>query len=377
MTASAPIEKRAINKDNLHEVTRFGGPFVSLFLSRYAPGAGAGSEQVWLKGALHEIRHNLEGHHFPEDEIAQLLEPIEDLASSDAMPQGHARGEAWFVSPEGMIRLDVGGAAGRGFAVGQHPFLLPLLGALALPSDYYILGLAKHKVTLFRCQSGECVPVPLPATIPVDLEAMLAFDEPDRERDHAATGGAGVGQKRSVRFGTGSEAESADRYVHQFVKLLDQKIAAVMENKAAPVVLAGVRYEIAEFMRVAELLNVVRQGGIEGAWKDLTPAGLLARSAEVLRNRYKAEVAELTSRLRESDRKVENATETLKAALEGRVWRLFVSEDKSPTGWLQTWRDNLELNRAVAESLRRGADVFLASPDQMPDRARIAALLRY
>lgn len=312
----------------------------------------------------------------PAEEIAHLLEPAADLATGETGKQGHTRGAAWFLSHQGVTTLDVDGAAGRGFAVGQHPFVLPLLGGLALPSEFYILGLAKHNVTLFRCASGECVAVPLPESVPVNLETMLAFDEPDHDRDNRAAAGGTGGQMRMVRFGTGSEADDADRYLHQFFKLLDHKLQAVIQNKTAAIVLAGVRYEVAEFQRLTHGLNVVREGFVEGAWKDMTPAHLLAEASEVLRRRYAAEVQELTSRLRESESKVEGSVEALKATLEGRVWRLFVSEEK-PAGWLQNWREALELNRVAVEAIRRGADVFLAPPGEMPNGARVAALPRY
>lgn len=376
MTASASAEKRSITKDSIREIARFGGPSVSLFLSKYAPGAGAGSEQVWLKTAIQEIRHDLRRHHFPEEEIDQLMRPLDDLAASDTMKQGHARGEAWFLSPEATTRLETGGAAGRGFAVGQQPYVLPLLGALALPNDYYILGLARQNVTLFRCRNGEIAVVPLPDSIPADLERMLEFDEPDHDRDNQSAAGPSTGRMKAVRFGTGDEAESSMRYLHQFFKLLDRRVSNILENKAALVVLAGVHYEVTEFLRLAEWLNVVRDGSIEGAFKDMTPAQLLAKSADVLQCRYRASVNELAERLRESENKVENTTAILQSTLEGRVWRVFLAEE-SPMSWLQNWRENLELNRVVVEATRRGADVFLAEAGQMPDGSRVAAMLRY
>lgn len=376
MTAPASVEKRSVTRESFKEVSRMEGPFLSLFLPRYAPGAANGSDHVWLKNTMNEIRLDLERHHFPPDEIAQLTAPLSELLNAEGPREGHQHGDAWFLAAEGAVRLDGDGLPGRGYVVGQQPYLLPLLRALALPGEYYILGLAKQNLTLFQCRHGECHKVDLPANVPLSLETMLEFDPPDHDRDNRVSAGTMPGQGTAVRFGTGDEAETQPEYLHQYFKQLDTRVFAALENKAAPVVLAGVRYETAEFQRVAQSLNVVQEGTVEGAWKDLTPAELLAQSAGVLRSRYMHAVKEVAERLRETDRKVTTLNEALHAAVDGRVWKLFIPED-SPSIWLQNWREHLELNKVVVEAIRRGADVYLTPPELMPEGAAVAAMLRY
>ncbi len=373
MTSSVSIEARALTKETLKEVTRLGGPCVSIFFAPYAPGSGAGADPVWLANALDEIRNSLQGHHFEDAEIARLLRPVEDLAARGELSRGHAGGEAWFLAPEGMARLATTGETGRGFALGQQPFVLPLLGALTLPEEYYVLGVAKRDVALFRCAHGTIAKVPLPDSIPAGFEANGAGD-PATERDNRAPSGSEGGRLRSVRFST-AEEESTER-LRQYFKLLDRKIAAILEPSQAPVVLAGVHYEAAEFRHSAESLNVIAEGAVDGAFHDRTPAELLAKSAEVLRGHQAAVVAGLARAMRESARRLDNTTEILRASLEGRVWRLFLTAE--PAGeWLRSWTSQIELNRVAVEAIRHGAEICLTPASEMPAGTRAVATLRY
>lgn len=373
MTVSIPNEKIAVTRENIRAAAKAGGPCVSLFIGPYAPGGGAGSEQVWLKNALGEVRLELERHHLPPEEVEPVMEPLAGLLAEQ---QGHTRGRCWFAWPGGMVGFDTDNAPGRGFAVAQQPFLLPLLDALAVPAEFYVLGLSKHNISLFRCADGECGAVALPDSVPVNLDQTMAFDPPDHDRDNRSASGGMAGQKRGIRFGTGDESETAGEYLHLFFKKLDRALPAALANKTAPVVVAGVRYEAAEFQRVAQVVNAVKEGFVEGAVRDMTPAEIYAKATEVLRARHTEAVRELTGRLRESERKVENSTAALKASLEGQVWKLFVTQEK-PAAWLTGWRQNLELNRVVVEALRHGADVYAAPAEQMPAGTQVAAQLRY
>lgn len=372
MTVSIPNEKVSITKENIRGAAKAGGPCVSLFLGPYAPGAGKGSEQVWLKNALADIRLELERHHIPPEELEPVMEPLEALSAE----QGHTQGRCWLAWPGGVVAFDTDNAAGRGWAVAQQPFLLPLLDALAVPPEFYVLGLSKQNVSLFHCTASECTPVPLPDTVPSNLDRTMAFDPPDHDRDNRAPSGGMAGQKRGIRFGTGDESETAGQYLHLFFKKLDRALPSVLNNKAVPVVVAGVRYEAAEFQRASEVVNTVKEGFIEGPVRDMTPAEIHANAMDVLRKRHADAMAELTARLRESERKVENSTEALKAALDGQVWKLFVTQEK-PAAWLASWRHYLELNRVLVEALRHGADVYTVPAEQMPEGTPVAAQLRY
>jgi hypothetical protein len=296
-------------RDRVKDLLRAPGPCVSIFLPAYAPGGGARPDAIWLRHALDEVRGELVRHHIPEPQVQALLDPLETRAGSEQMEKGHNHGAAWFATEAGLEEFDLPDPAGRGWAVGQQPFLLPLLGALTQPAEFYVLGLAKHGLKLFRCAEGECVESLLPEDMPTSIEEMLAFDQPDHLRSNrtpaAAVTGVPAGKLRTVRFGTGDEAETADRYLHQFLRHVDARIGSLLAGKAAPVVLAGVGYEVNEFFRLTQGMDVVRESFVEGAWKDLALGELYAKASGVLRSRYNAQVRELTSRLKETANRVE------------------------------------------------------------------------
>lgn len=379
MTVTA-ARKGFVAGERIKAMLRAPGSCVSIFLPGYAPGGGSRPETVWLRRALDEVRQELERHHTPEAEIQALLEPLEQRAGSEEMEKGHNHGVAWFASEAGLEEFDLPQPVGRGYAVGQQPFLLPLLGALTQPAEFYVLGLAKHDLKLFRCGEGECGEVPLPESVPTRIEEALAFDQPDHLRSNRTPAesiiGSAAGKLRTVRFGTGDEMETADQYLQQYLRQVNAQIQTMLAGKTAPVVLAGVGYEVNEFLRLAPGMDIVREGFIEGAWKDLTLGDIYSKGVAILRQRYDAAVKELTDRLKENPKRVEGSHDTLKAAIEGRVWKLFVAES-NPEVWLQQWREATEENRIAVEVLNKGGEVFLAPAGDMPAGTSIAAMLRY
>lgn len=376
MTGSA-VQINALSREGVKSLVEKPGPCVSIYWPRYAPGAATKPASVWLKGILADTRAGLELQHFPAADIAQLMEPIEDMENTEEINGGHRNGEVWFRTPDTFQRFQLPLPVGQGFALGQQPYLLPLLSSMVIPSEFYILGLAKEAVALFRCEGGACAPVDLPATVPRTMNEAMQFEPLDHDLDNQAPSGTAPGQRHTVHFGAGDEGESEGKYLHQFFRILDTRVGNLLRGRTAPVVLAGVRYEMVDFLKASRVLNLIRAQFIEGGWRDLSPEVLHDKGAAVVKHHYCLQIKELTNRLLEAPgRRVLHVNDTLRAALEGRVWKLFVAEEK-PEAFLAGWRENLELNRVVAESLRNGGEVFVAKPADLPSGARVAALLRY
>lgn len=350
-------------------------PCVTIFLPRYAPGAAARPDSVWLRNTLKAVDAELEKQHVPPQQIREMLKPLERLTAEDTFEQGNERGTLIFRGPLAFERYTLAENL-EGFAVGPEMYVLPLLRTDAIPREFFILGLSKGKIELFRVNETGCARMPLPAGMPENLEAALEFEPFDHDRDNRSAAGTSLGKMRSVRFGTGDESESRDSYLHQFLMMVDRGLKPVTNDATVPVVPAGVHYEVAEFLRVTANPAVVREGAIEGNVDDMPVEELEAAARKVLMDRHTNRVHEAVERMRETpNKRALGLLAVHQAALAGRVWRLFV-EAVSPQVWLQRWREYSELNRVVVEVLRKGGEVMVVE-EKLPDDVSIAAQLRY
>lgn len=346
------------------------GPCITMVIPARHPGAQDGSRRVFMNSLIRAAREEITRAKFAA-QADELLAPLEEIARGAAVDSGGS-GFVIFRSPEYLARYEAPNRAAGKVIVGDRFHLASFVKDAFVRHDFLVLGLSKKHLRLFRYVNGECSELALPAGVPLTLEAAGGFDKPEHNLENRSTAGSSTGTMRAVRFGTSTDHEAAGEHLHQFFAMVDRGLTAAFGNR--PLLLLGVREEIAEYRRTARHALILNSD-IPGNVDFLSTAQVAALAAQAADSDYELSAERVLAEYREMPDRRRTLADTravLRAANEGRVHRLCVrtgAEAGSPGSEL--------LNTAVVDTLRTGAEVFVVPQEKLPAAHPLAAILRY
>ncbi len=360
------------------------GPCITWLVPDRHPGAPEGTIDAEVKHLVEtaeDLARQVPFVRWPQgigDAAAMIREA---LAQDRGKPENGGPGLAACLSPSGFASLRLH-AANEYVSLGTHPYVMPLIVPAFAMRDLFVLNLNAKKVRLFEYTNGACHEVEIPAGVPTSVD----------EANHGFTG-ATPGANRSalsptpgklggVHFGTGGERQSAGTRVERLCAELDRGLRSLLNQK--PVLLMGVREEIAAFRRVSAY-DWLMDSEVDGNWDALGCAQIgqhaLRASLAEYRRVGEAVIAEARE-MRDRKRASFDVREILHAAMEGRVHQLCVRADTESMGLLPgpinrtKIRENL-LNASVVETLKKGGEIYVLPQDAMSQADPICAILRY
>lgn len=370
-------------KNSLKPVCTSPGPFITVYLPACHPGTSDLPRSPRLKAILRNAAAELERRRY-RGPIDELLAPFEEVASDPAAMAGTGD-SVMFGAPAFFQHFRVPSRVGERLVVATHAHITPLLPDLIHHHEFYVMAISRKHLRLGRWSDGQCEEIPLPPSIPQSLAEFGAFDQPDHDLENRSASGASTGQMRGVRFGTLSDREKDDDYLHNYFRLVDRELGSVLGT--APLVMIGVDYELIAYRKAAERPHVFYARHTSPDY--LTWAEMGVRAQEALTENTQSEAEHALEEFREAtrrDRVVSDVRKVLDAAREGRVHRLLLAkgaEYQDLLGPLYPMTPNCVegaqdlLNAAAVETIRAGGEVYLLDPLQLAGAGPIAAILRY
>jgi len=363
MTATINITSKFLNMDDLKLLARHTGPCVTVSIPGYQPGAGGGSRHAHLRHLAQTAADQL--GHLNRPETGEMAAALDLIAGT--LDNGHGGpGVTLFCAPGFTASYETPGVRADAVIVGDRFDLLPLLTAAMIPSRFFVLGVSRNRLRLFRYADGHVEELALPAAVPPSLEAASAFDEPEHTMDSHSAAGPSVGGLRGVRFASSGDRDSDAVHLRHFFGLVDRGLKETLNGE--PLFLAGVQEELSLYRKTAKYSHIFESechGNAEHA--SLDQVARHAAAGAMREYRLAAERA-LKALPEIRDKIAGDADGVFIAANEGRVRQIFVAEEGAPEE---------TINAAVVEGLRTGADVFAYPGKELPGFGAIAAVLRY
>ncbi|HUQ94713.1 MAG TPA: hypothetical protein VM120_23735 [Bryobacteraceae bacterium] len=368
-----------IHDDLLRKLAEAAGPCITIVL----PEVGGTQFEVSKKRALQKVRKALEEF---EADAAALLEPLQQLTQPSPN-----RTLVVFRSPDLFEQKTIEEARDETVTVDSQFGVREWLTLKDSDRNFYLLALSLKRTRLLKCNSHSAEEVELPKGTPVSLDEALQLDTPDHRLQNMDSAGPSVGNMKGVVFGTSSDEEAKDEYVRHFFLKLDRAVKAALNHSDAPLVVAAVDHELAEYRRINTYAHLV-DPGVTGAPDGLKGGELHKRALELLN----LQVPEPSRKFLENYDKLvgtghasTHAQEIVKAAYDGRVAQLLIQPDAQYQGTydgirrrVKRQRDPVDpqrdlLNDAAIETLRHGGAVYSLSSDKMPNGIPVAAVFRY
>lgn len=378
MASTTSLKLKLLEAEDVQTLARARGPCVTMAVPGFHPGESAGTRAALLRQLAQKAAVEL-GKFSRSKASSETAASLEDLVK--IVDEGHGGpGLTLFCAPDVQAVYITPHVTER-ITVGSHFRLVPVVRVAMAPHDICVLGLSQKHVHVWLADSNGVTEVPLPAGVPAGVEAAGAFDRPDHRLENRSA--ATSARKRGVRFGTSSDHDGANEYLHKFMLLVASGIHNAFQG--LPVFLIGVREELLEFRRAAKDATI-----FEAEWHTNPEHCSLAAVEEHTRASANHEYyrrGDTAARDLPDARSLvlHNALGIIGAAREGRVHRLFVAEQAAntseapPETGIHTGEDLLNL--AAVETLRTGGEVWtfpgsLLAAVGSPVYA-IAAILRY
>ncbi|HET9174445.1 MAG TPA: hypothetical protein VFN56_04150 [Candidatus Saccharimonadales bacterium] len=276
-------------------------------------------------------------------------------------------------------------------AVADHFHLAPIFGVLEDLQEYYVLAVAQHKPRLFTGTLYELHDSGI--ALPETLEQGLHIDELNQKSEQQASA-VGSSMNTGGYNGRGGAKNPAEDERLRFWRMLDQVILN-KANTTAPLILAGIDSETAEYRSISHHPNVLKTT-IEGSYGGAQPHEVFAKAEAILRtellnreheriideyNRAKGQAPQLAA---------QDVAAIVDAADQGRIDKLLIAGVRVTT---DTVRDNSEPVPVITFPAEPSAQVFHdiayrvwntsgtvvdIEADHMPERgALMLATLRY
>jgi hypothetical protein len=270
-------------------------------------------------------------------------------------------------------------------AVDDRFQILPLLRTMAHAAHFHLLALSQHDVRLFRGTQHRLETVPANG-LPKNLEVWLHNRQPDHVRENWSTAGPSVGAMRGVVSGSSAEREREGENLYHFLKDVDKCVIHHLRRDTAPLLLAGVDYELAIYRRVNSYKPTLRET-VNGSPDGVPERTLHERAMDVVKSTFSEPLRQTLGNIHEFHGTARSSTDprtVIQGAFEGRVSDLAIAANAEFWGaWNaetheveEDGRDEL-LNAAALQTIQHRGRAFVLDPEDMPVKAPAAAVFRF
>jgi hypothetical protein len=373
----------------LSDLRRMGRPVppaITVLLPAYLPGALERPNSLRIRSAVDAIFPKLLAQGLAHHEIAHMVAPLLALTSDPNFRNGRRSGVALFLDCREFFCFDVPGDVEELVAVGRHFHIRPLLGWLSEPRDFLILELTRSKARLVRCRDGKLTDVGMPGGAPEDMQDMNFTEAPEPGRGGRPGSNRARNQTPAIQFGLTSANE--ERRIRFFCAMVDRGLQVCLQDMGLPLVVAGPERIVNAYQSENTYARMVADT-LRGNLDTLPEDEVISHARHLIHQERMHEATRHLVEMEEyapGDRWSTSIDAIVRGAANGRVWRLFLSENAVCIGDVfQTLgrscgpteiQEDL-LNAAAMETLIQGGEVFLVDPEILPPQAPAAALFRY
>jgi Bacterial archaeo-eukaryotic release factor family 3 len=390
MQANRVAEVSPISMSEFKDLAAASGPCVSILLPVEAKQQPA-QNPVRLKNAIKTVERMLIERGADSQQTREILDPISELTEDTRHWTDELEGLALFRSPDLLRAFRVPGQVVEWVSVADHFYVKPLLPLLHSDRNFYILALSQKHIRLLRCTGQTSEEVPLPDSVPKTLWDDSRTEAPDHDQENRGAAGPSTGSMKGVVSSTNTDREARDEYLLHFYKHVGKGVADRLKDESAPLVIAGVDYEIALFRRENSYPHLA-EDAVHGAADALKGGELHKRALEAVQPFFEAPLKQALARFEQqagSERASSTAKEIVKAAFDGRVSDLVLSEGTQYMGNFDEATQRVRghkqplagdedlLNAAAVQTILHSGQVFVVPPNKVPHGAPAVAVFRY
>lgn len=364
-------------------------PCISLFQPTHRTFPERKQDTIRFRNLVGSIENSLK-QDYPENDVAKLLKPFNELAGNSEFWNHALDGLAVLASPGVFKVYRLQRAVPELAVVADSYHTKPLLRIVQSADQFQILALSRNEAALFQGNRDSIDEIPLGDDVPATIEEALGSELTNEHLSVSRYGGGARG--RAMIHGQGSKKDEIDIDTPRFFRAVDR---AILEHHSRPsglpLMLAALPEYHGKFRKIShndQLLDVAldvhpdsldREELRERAWAVMGPLYL-----EKL-GKHKEAFQYAKSQGKGDD----DVSDIIKAAVEGRVATLLVDADTQLPGTINFENGDVDfadlddphvddaLDDLAELVIKRGGEVIVVPSEQMPTDSGAAAIYRF
>jgi hypothetical protein len=360
--------------------------FLSLYMPTYSSGPEVQQNAIRFKNLMSRAEDQLQQVHGD----LSLLKAIESKIDEMTFWSHQAEGLAIFASSQDVQFIKLPGRVDESVDIGTRPMIKPMLCQSFMASPFFLVCITWNQAALMRATRQEMA-IANESKFPVTYDDVILARDPEVQlqfTSHKVASSPGRGTAMFHGQGEGESKIEADRA--SYLSIVGKLVADEIYNIDLPIVLVATEEVAGEFLAHSD---VEIHGSVTGSPAELDDAEILDHASQSLVGRHQASVAEDLERFGTAlanSKATENLTETLVAAVNGRIETLFLMSNANLYGTLSQDRTTVKvdesksasntelLNLAALETIKAGGKVIVLDGGDMPGvETPIAAIFRY
>lgn len=367
-------------------------------ISIYVPTSSAGVEvnehfdQIAFRSILNTVEQQLKERGYDHAQVAPLLKPGFDLINDAEFWQEQNEGLAVFIAGGFFKYVKMPVIPEKKIVIEPTFYVTPLVPIITSDEYFYLLTISKKTIKLFKGDAFgmQIVPVELPQEI-AEVKRLSDIDATtfrQGESGKRAAAASIAGQSHGTGGGNPEDKDNIATYFEAVDDILWEKI---FNKENAPLVLAGVEYEIPIYKSVCDYNNVW-ETSLTGNREYQETTSLYNDVKKIIQpyfDQKKLKALEMYGNKSATELTSSKVDDVIPAAYYGRISHLFVAQGEHVWGKFDEMANKLELHEnakeggedlvdnAVVKTLANGGEVFVLEQAQMPCDSVIAGLMRY
>ena len=363
---------------------------VSLFMPTHRAGRETEQGPIRFKNMLREVEERLSAKGLRTSEIQKILKEPQRLLEDNDFWQCQSDGLVLFFSEEvfHLFRLPIQFA--ELVVVTDRFHVKPLLPLLTSDGIFYILAISQNYLRLLRGTRHTVDEVDL-GDVPETLAATFVDGFPEKQLQFH-TGKPSRSGTQSPMFYGHDPSDEVKTQLQQWFRTVDKAVVKILSDvPSSPLVLAGVDTLFPLYKEVSTYPHLMDEG-IAGNPDEMKPEDFLPPAwaiVEPVFNKEREAGLERYRQLAGTGQTTVDVAEAVLAAHHGRIAVLFVAVGVQVWGQFDPEDNRVELHDTsqpgdedlldftAIQTLLKGGTVFAVSPENVPDQALVAAVLRH
>lgn len=380
-------QKDLFTLEDLKVLAKFkGSPCVSIYLPTFKSGKKRQENLIRFDNALKTAATHLENLKADSQLINSILGPAKKLKTDSAFWKLAGDGVALFGAPGFFETWRIPYRFGESVVVSDVFSLKPLLPYLSDDGKFFLLCVDKKKVQLFECSRYGMRQVREPS-LPLGIADSLPNKDFDR-RLQSHSGGSS--KSAELVHGQGGLTDAEKNLVNRYFRRIDAAVCVALAGEKAPLIFAGGQ-NLFPLYRNANNYQLLLKTGVWGNPFIVNEESLHQQAWQIAQNYLSAPKKSAFAKIRDL-----KGTSLLSivpevivtAAYAGKVDLLITAAQASLWGIYdpatgsyqehtkQNAGDQDLLGKAALDTFLHRGSVYFVSPEEMPGKSQICAVLR-
>jgi len=379
-----------ITMENLREISTIRSPWcVSLFMPTHRAGREMEQDPIRFKNLLRKAEEQLLASGLRSPEVQKILKKPQRLLQDKDFWQRQSDGLALFFTEDlfQYFRLPVEFAETTVLTDRFH--VKPLLPILARDSTFYILALSQNQLRLLEGTRHTVDEMDLGDT-PESLAATFLDGFPEKQLQ-SHTSRPSAGGTRSPLFHGHDPSDDTKKHIQQWFRTIDKAVTDLLTGTQSPLVLAGVDNLFPLYREINTYPHLVEKG-IPGNPDAMRAEDFLPQAWSIVEPIFNQERKAVLAQYQQLSGTGQTTTDVAAAALaahHGRIEALFVAVGVQAWGRFDSENNRVDLHETpqpgdedlldftAIQTLLKGGTVFVVHPEEVPEQALVAAVLRH